>query len=153
VTYDRNVVVKNTGPGILHEISFDATITNNIFADNGRRGDCDGWLWCSQINISTSGGAIRIQNNSVSSNVAERQNTIAVVQQNRTGPLGPYRIGLVVVTGNRIDLTRGGLVGAATDCNCGPVYERVRFSGNRYSVWSPASFAWQGPPPEQVSGS
>lgn len=152
-SYDHNIVSNNAGPGILHEISFDATITNNIVTDNGRRASCDGWLWCAQINLSSSGGTIRIANNSTASNAAEKQNAIGIVQQKRGGgPKGAYRIGSVTVTDNQIDLTRGGLVGAAQDCDCGPIYDRVHFSANRYSGGSPASFAWQGTPPERIGG-
>ena len=51
--YEGNKVFMNADDGIKHEISYDATIRNNIVAHNGTSG-FDIWLWGSQILIQNS---------------------------------------------------------------------------------------------------
>jgi hypothetical protein len=51
--YEGNVVQRNQGAGIYHEISFDAVIRNNLLADNGLN---EGWFWGSQILVAGSEG-------------------------------------------------------------------------------------------------
>ena len=45
--YDGNTVTNNGNEGIKHEISFAATIRNNVVSRNGKDGSV--WLWGSQI--------------------------------------------------------------------------------------------------------
>ena len=44
--YEGNTVFLNGEDGIKHEISYDATIRNNVVAANGQ--SKDNWLWGSQ---------------------------------------------------------------------------------------------------------
>jgi parallel beta-helix repeat protein len=44
--YEGNLVEDNEGPGIFHEISYDAEIRINEVSGNG---DDDTWVWGSQI--------------------------------------------------------------------------------------------------------
>jgi len=86
--YDRNLVVNNTGEGIVHEISYDATITGNIVKGNSNRA-ADFWLYGAQILISAS------RNVEVYDNIVETGglggNGITVLQQARgSGAYGPY---------------------------------------------------------------
>ncbi len=94
VLYEDNVLVRNDGGGISHEISYTATIRDNVFIGNGTDPQ-GGWLW---------GGAIQIQNSSdveVTGNRIDASgglNGIALIQQDRgDGAFGPHD-----TTGNTI---------------------------------------------------
>jgi len=93
--YENNTVVNNIGPGIQHEISYDAIIRNNIVMNNGHENLLTyGWLAGSQIQIQNS------QNVDVYGNMVDMTgaNGITLIQQNRgSGSYGPW-----VTTGNHI---------------------------------------------------
>ena len=77
--YESNRVFDNMGPGIQHEISFDAVIVQNDVRNNGKGGSP--WLWGAQILIQNSSHA-EVANNyvEVGSGVG---NGIALIQQDR----------------------------------------------------------------------
>ena len=54
VLYEDNVVEGNSGPGILHEISWDATIRNNIVRWNSTEVAGKSCWWGSQIHLNNS---------------------------------------------------------------------------------------------------
>lgn len=71
-TYRHNRVANNEGSGIVHEISYDATIIDNTVENNCNSG-CNIWLWGSQILIMNS------------SNVTVRHNTVTVAANSGNG--------------------------------------------------------------------
>lgn len=90
ILYEYNLVEDNTGIGIFHEISFDATIRYNVVRRNGFGFDV--WLWGAGIMIAASGsvsGLLEVHNNEVDDNA----DGIALVQQNR-GSGEPHGTGL-----------------------------------------------------------
>ena len=85
--FENNRVFDNSGLGIAQEISYTATIRNNIIARNGK--DQDQWLWGSQILLQNS------QNADVYGNTVEVAagfgNGISIIFQERgKGAYGPY---------------------------------------------------------------
>ena len=113
-TYSGNRIENNFGSGVLHEVSYDAVIRNNIIRNNGStsRHNCPGWLWCSGITISSSGaaattnGKIDIYGNIVVP--GKRGNGIALVQNDRSKDraiYGPHVVRHVHVHDNLIDLS------------------------------------------------
>src|SRR5207253_7767374 len=99
VTYDGNTVTNNWGAHIFHEISYSATITNNVITGNGL-GEHNGWLWDAGIQIAASGGTgTVVSGNTVSGNY----NGISLLQQNRgSGSNGPYLVQNVSVLNNKV---------------------------------------------------
>jgi len=93
VTYDGNTCIDNQGPGIFHEISYDAVISNNVVIHNGFTFDV--WLWGCGIMISSSSNA-DIYNNIVV--VGDNGNGLGLIQQNR----GTGRFGPCITKGNHI---------------------------------------------------
>ncbi|MBV8729368.1 MAG: right-handed parallel beta-helix repeat-containing protein [Acidobacteriia bacterium] len=82
VLYDSNRVQNNTGDGIHHELSYSATISNNIITGNYWPGNP--WYWGAQIMIQNSSNVIAYNN--TLEVLADRGNGIVIVQQNRGGP-------------------------------------------------------------------
>jgi hypothetical protein len=85
--YEFNKVYNNSGPGIQHEISYEAEIRHNDVRHNGTGGDA--WAWGSQILVQNSRG-VQVHDNyvEVGSPVG---NGIFLVQQNRgRGEFGAY---------------------------------------------------------------
>jgi parallel beta-helix repeat protein len=114
VLYENNVVMNNSGPGIQHEISYDAIIRNNTVIGNGF-GDPRGWMFGAQIQIQNSPN-VDVYDNRVDMTGA---NGITLIQGNRgSGPYGPYVITNDHVHDNIIvsrDAT--GVVGGDADTN------------------------------------
>ena len=80
VSYLDNLIVNQSGPGISHEISFDATIRGNVVCGNGFGKPV--WLWGAQIQIQNS-EKVLVYNNTVVVG-PRRGNGLAIQQQNRT---------------------------------------------------------------------
>jgi len=130
-TYQYNLV-ENNMTGIQHEISYNAYIAYNVTYHNGLPGYCPGWLWCSEIEISASGGInqgqIEIVGNSVASiavgnNYANGGNGISLIQQNRgSGAYGAWITQNVYVHNNTIDLSSGGAMGIVQDENDNSIF-------------------------------
>jgi len=134
VLYEGNTVFSNANDGIKHEISYDATIRDNVVAHNGKGHDV--WLWGSQILIQNS------RNVEVESNLVEVSNEfghgIGVVHQDRgEGAYGPWQ-----ATANRIHhntvvhLSRHGQNGMVMDTDEDWFWKRShnRFDWNTYIV-------------------
>ncbi len=129
-TFDRNIVSDNRGPGISDEISYNATIINNIVTGNGmpsapgnEKGQA--WGWYAGIELRASGGLspsspVIIADNTVIGNF----NGITLLQspspnacsnkQNDEGLYGPCRVQNVIVEDNYITMSQGA-TGAMTD--------------------------------------
>ena len=80
VSYLDNLIVNQSGPGISHEISFDATIRGNVVCGNGWGKPV--WLWGAQIQVQNS-ERVLVYNNTVVVG-PRRGNGLAIQQQNRT---------------------------------------------------------------------
>jgi parallel beta-helix repeat protein len=91
-TYDHNTVTNNSGAGIYHEISYDATITNNDIENNGMPsspggGMKQGWLWNAGIQLRGSGALTSASPLVISANLVKNNyNGIGLLQS----PNNPY---------------------------------------------------------------
>lgn len=88
--YENNVVVRNSGGGIDHEISYDAVIRNNTLVGNGFNAQSDTWMWGGQIQIQNSSN-VDVYGNKLDMTGASGGNGITLIQETRgTGAYGPY---------------------------------------------------------------
>jgi parallel beta-helix repeat protein len=147
--YEDNTVTNNVGPGIFHEISYDAVMRNNTIRGNKR--PVDDWFWNAQILVSTSQG-VEAYGNKIQLDSETSANGIMLIQQDRRRDpcsLGPCRVinnwihdNHITVTGNR----RHGSTGAEQDfAGLGSVYDpksNNRFDYNHYHVANPKSDAY-----------
>jgi len=127
--YERNVIERNTGPGIVHEISWDAVVRNNVVRGNNtlERGLGMSCWHGSQIALNNS------QNVVVSGNTVEAVDTNAICMANtirQEAAFFPQALANITVMNNVISM-RG-------EVNMGVVGETlpagVVFSGNTYYV-------------------
>jgi hypothetical protein len=137
--YEHNLVEGNQGPGILHEISYDAVIRGNTLRDNARE-SAGRSIWYGSDILVNSSQRVEIADNTVVSSV----NAIGLVDADRgAGRLGPYRVAEVDVHDNVIRMAPGaetGLVGRMTAFEPGA---QVRFRRNTYHVPDPGADFWQ----------
>lgn len=145
-TIRNNRVLKNFGPGIHYEISYDALIRNNTVRDNGNSGwskwNCD-WFFCSQILLAASGGVntglVEVRNNTVRT-PGPYADGIGLIQQNRASgqeSMGPYEIKNILIHDNTIDLCKGGRVGGVQDLNSNKMFQAAannHFEDNHYTL-------------------
>lgn len=138
--FEGNRVENNTKPGIFHEISYGATIRNNIVLGNGfgKRS----WGWGAGIQVVASGGAghnaIEIYGNTVTDNY----NGISLIQQDRgEGKFGPHVTQNIYVHDNTITM-RSGRTGAYDDTDGGVFGKNNRFESNSYFVPEPTGRHW-----------
>ena len=149
VVYEDNVVTGNQGYGILHEISYRATIRSNIVQDTRPRDD-SGFFGGGEIVVSASPD-VEVYGNQVRGVVG-----IGILQQRRVdfpSPLGPHAARNVHVHDNTVIATDPSAVvaGMATDVPGLDDPRRLagrnnRFAGNRYHLpqLSGRSFDWLG---------
>ena len=151
ITYSFNRIENNYGPGIHHEISYDASIHDNVFLNNGKKQahsndpGCT-WLWCAAVSIAASGGVnggyVEVYNNTITPG-SKYGNAIGLIQQDRSGPdeagkptLGPWHIQNVWVHDNTIDLSKGGNIGGVEDTGNTAMFiasiHNNRFDRNHY---------------------
>ena len=147
--YEDNVVTGNQGYGILHEISYRATIRGNVVRDTRPRDDT-GFFGGGEIVVSASPD-VEVYGNQVRGAVG-----IGILQQRRVdfpSPLGPHEARNVHVHDNTVTVTDPSAVaaGMATDVpgldDPGRLAERNnRFTGNRYHLPQPSGrpFDWLG---------
>ncbi len=138
-SYLGNHVADNTDAGIFIEISYGAVIEGNTVVRNGfSRQD---WVYGAGIQIAHSPRVL------VTENVVEdNAHAISVIQQERgEGAHGPYLVEDVLVSRNRIVITRGS-VGLSQDVGDRRVFtdREVRFEENRYELAGDreAVFTW-----------
>jgi Right handed beta helix region len=149
VVYEDNVVTRNQGYGILHEISYRATIRDNVVLDTRPRNDA-GFFGGGQIVVSASPD-VEVYGNEVRGVVG-----IGILQQRRVDfptPLGPHEARNVYVHDNVVIATDSSAVvaGMASDIpsldDPGRLARRNnRFADNRYHLPDPfgRSFDWLG---------
>jgi parallel beta-helix repeat protein len=135
VLYVDNLVEGNSGSGIFHEISWDATIRNNIVHGNATETAGKSCWWGAQIHVNNSQG-VRIVGNRVRS--AAGANGICLVDATRpqTSPFST-KLANVEVRDNVIRLqvsAMAGLVGSAA--------RNITFDANTYFVPSLTGKFW-----------
>jgi hypothetical protein len=141
VLYDRNVVQRNSGAGILHEISYASTMKGNVVRGNGFA--TTGWLDGAGIVVSSSSQVVVAHNT-----VADNHNGIGIIETARESPvagLPPHEARDIVVRDNSITM-RSGHTGLVQDVGDTSYYtrKRIRFVGNRYSLGCNATyFTWR----------
>jgi parallel beta-helix repeat protein len=146
-TYVGNNVADNWGPGIFHEISYDAVIVNNVIRGNGF-GEHNGWLWDAGIQISSSGAVSAANPMDISGNiVTDNYNGIALLQQKRleAAAYGPHTVQNVFVHDNVVTMNTGES-GAVQDLGDDSIFSgrNNRYVANTYHVSAPTAhwFAW-----------
>jgi hypothetical protein len=143
VLYDHNVVKRNSGPGILHEISYAAVVTGNVVTGNGF--GLSGWLDGAGIVVNSS-PHVRISQNTVAFN----RNGIGIIQTAREPALHgfpPHQTAEVVVRDNSITM-RVGHTGLVQNLGDASYYtsKGIRFFRNKYSLGCNATyFTWRDP--------
>jgi Right handed beta helix region len=140
--YQGNIVFLNAKEGIKHEISYDATIRNNVVAANGRYKD--NWLWGSQILIQNSSNAEVFRNLvEIPGNFG---NGIGIVHQDRgAGAYGPWHAVRNTVHDNTIvHLGSHGQNGVVTDEDDDSYWSEAgnRFDRNTYVVAERETAYW-----------
>ena len=144
--FENNTITNNEGPGIFHEISYAAVIRNNTLSGNGTVEGSIGWLWGSQIMVSTSQG-VEVYGNTVVA--PPNANGIGVVQQNRgSGIYGTFVGAPVRVHNNDITMQASGgnhgRTGAAQDYDpSGAFFAGVTFDYDTYHVANPGDTYWE----------
>lgn len=145
--YRHNEITDNWGAGIQHEISYDATITENRISGNGRRRK--GWAWDAGIQIQSSGGnrLIEIARNVVTDNA----NGITLIDSGRRrteqpAPHGRHLVRNVWVHDNVVTMSADQLTGAVEDTGDLGIFRsgHNRFDSNTYILDSLTRrhFAW-----------
>ena len=139
--YENNLVEQNMGPGIIHEISYDAVIRGNTVRDNSRS-TAGRSIWYGSEILVNSSQRVEISRNTVVSN--DNGNGIGLVDTDRgSGRLGVYRVAEVDVHDNVVRMATGaetGLVGREEAFQPGA---KVRFRRNTYHVPDPGARFWQ----------
>jgi parallel beta-helix repeat protein len=141
--YDGNKVYDNAGQGIMHEISYAATIANNTVYGNGL--GFDTWLWGAQILVSNSPN-VDIYGNDVTV-PANGGDGIGVVQSSDrgTGRLGPHVTSNVNVHHNTVRyLGTKGSTGGGADIDKTRFFGTAnnRFDYNTYVVSDKDALLW-----------
>jgi hypothetical protein len=156
VLYERNLVERNYGVGIFHEISFNAVIRNNIVRHNGI-GDRT-WFWGADILVAASQD-VDVYGNEVT--VSAGACGIMLIDQGRameTG--GKYKTRKNTIHLNDTTFEGATCAGGASDVGPGDenfsvitdgnnvfdanVYHVPRVSGPPRFVWGHAIFDWDG---------
>ena len=148
--YEGNLVENNSHGGIVHEISYDAVIRDNVL--NGNGAGFDTWLWGAGIIVQNSQN-VEIYGNKVDMTVGG--NGISLIQQDRGDPEdfgGTGKYGDYVTINNEVHdnliVSRAadhGGIGAVADFDEGGLLDGGNvFDNNTYQVTSAADdrFAW-----------
>lgn len=166
ITYDSNRVVNNWGAGIYHEISYDATITNNYVALNGMPSSPGGgqrlkYFWDSGIQLRRSGALTAATPILISGNlVVNNYNGIGMLETPKGLPnageagYGPNEIKNILVLNNTVfQPGQGQLAGIVQDGAGDYVFgQNILFQGNTYYVpyqqhpndgYAPGWFTWK----------
>jgi len=136
--YESNTLTGNIGPGIFHEISFDAVIRWNTVTGNGL--EFSRWLWGSGILVAASAN-VEIYGNTVVGN----PDGIGGIQQNRDGgPEGRYLLSNLFVHNNTI--STDGRTGVVEDVGDPTVFtdRGNRFESNTYVDMKGKQYSWGG---------
>jgi Right handed beta helix region len=137
--YEKNTVEDNSGAGIFHEVSFAATIRNNI---TRRNGFAKGWVTGAGILVAASSD-VEIYGNQVLDN----KQGIVGTQQHRTinGVSFDKNLKNLFAHDNSVRMPSGGVTGIAQDIGDAGVYttRNNRFQSNHYDLGSDTTpFQW-----------
>jgi hypothetical protein len=136
--YENNTLEDNSGAGIFHEVSFNATIRNNI---SRRNGFGRGWVMGAGILIAASSN-VEIYGNQVLDN----KQGIVGIQQHRTinGVSFDKNLKNFYAHDNTVRMPAGGLTGITQDIGDMGVYtnRNNRFQGNHYDLGSDTTPFW-----------
>lgn len=133
--YEGNTVTNNYGEGIFHEISYSATIRDNVVSGHiwDRKGP-----WGGGITVSSSPN-VEIYNNDVTLNT----NGISLIQEDRgSGNLGVFQLSNVKVHDNNVRMDRGYTGVSVRKAGYDPK-GKVSFYNNDYRLYgSNKTFTW-----------
>lgn len=136
--YENNLLVANSGAGIMHEISYDVVIRNNTARGNGFARD---WITGAGILISASANAT-VYGNTVTGN----KQGIVGIQQNRTHDGVDYSSNLknMYVHDNTVQVPSGGVSGISSGTGTLTFTGRNnRYVSNSYDLGSDTKpFTW-----------
>lgn len=134
--YEENRVLDNYGPGILHEISYDAVIRNNDLIGNAHRFYVGGILVANSPNVEVYGN--RLEGN--------RGGVVGIQDERGDGPRGPYQLRDLWVHDNEITHSTG-FTGVLLNSGSNDVFSNWgnRFERNVYQ-FGPRDrpFEWRG---------
>lgn len=133
--YEGNRAEDNADAGIFHEISYKATIRNNIIRRNGFTSVA--WLYGAGIFVSSSRD-VEVYGNTVEDNA----NGITAVQQNRgSGAYGDHITQNVYVHDNSVKMTSG-RTGMAQDVSDDAIFtsRNNRFASNHYTLGTATNY-------------
>ncbi len=132
VVYENNLVFRNWGDGIKHEISYNAVIRNNVVLYNGF--GMHRWLWGAQILIQNSANTL-VTGNEVDT-LPEGGNGISIVYQDRRGGGGRWVSANNRVVDNRLVLRGRARAGLGADFDRQWFFRDAgnHFDGNTYVV-------------------
>lgn len=134
--YERNRVVDNFGPGIFHEISYDAVIRNNDLIGNAHR------FYVGGILVANSSG-VEVYGNRLDGN---RGGVVGIQDDRGDGPRGPYQVRNLWVHDNEIT-HQAGFTGVQLNSGSRDVFSRWgnRFERNTYEFGvRDRPFEWNG---------
>lgn len=146
VLYENNIAERNRGAGIFHEISFSATIRNNIVRHNGTGGTS--WFWGNNILVAASQD-VEAYGNMLTADAGKCG--IVLVDQGRSMKSGgTYKTRNNNIHDNETTFEGAACAGAASDVKPGDENALIiengnnRFDRNVYRVPRNASlrFAW-----------
>jgi parallel beta-helix repeat protein len=139
--YEGNRVINNFGPGIFHEISYDAAIRNNLVEGNGFGYpdwiDGAGILVSDSPNVEIYGNTVRNNNDGIAGKQVSRPDSAAAMY-------GPWELRNMWVHDNLIVMNAGhtGIVRNTQDPVWGPDWNN-RFDYNTYTLGSANQYyAW-----------
>jgi parallel beta-helix repeat protein len=150
--YEDNTVSNNWGPGIYEELSFNATIINNIVTDNGMPsapggGERKGWAWDAGIQLRRSGGLQAASPVIISGNIlTDNYNAISLIESPASGCTAaddvdsafiPCNVQNVLVENNWVTMNQGA-TGAYQDGAGIAVFDKLNnvFRNNHFCVSS-----------------
>jgi parallel beta-helix repeat protein len=134
--YEQNVVIGNYGPGIFHEISYEAVIRNNRVEGNAHRFYVGGILVANSPGVEVYGNRLSGNNGGV----------VGIQDERGSGPRGRYDLQNLWVHDNEIGHTTG-WTGVRRNAGSEEVYSgwNNRFDRNVYRVGDQAKpFYWAG---------
>jgi parallel beta-helix repeat protein len=134
---ENNVVEANSGAGIIHEISYDATIRNNTARKNGF---ARGWVTGAGILISASAN-VEVYGNTVTGN----KQGIVGIQQKRVHAGIDYSTNLknLNVHDNTVQVAIGGVSGISSISNLSFTSRNNRYVHNSYDIGTDLKpFSW-----------
>ena len=133
--YEGNTVINNYGPGIFHEISYDAVIRNNTVRGNAFRHSKGGIKVSSSSNVEIYGNTLKNNNGG-----------IYVSQKNRgSGSHGTFEVKNLWVHDNTVSFNQG--FNGFRVHDGGDVYytnKNNRFDRNNYTLSGAEPFFWMG---------